>query len=252
MKLLTFARKTKEMAREILYGWYTKTLSAEELLACSGGSFTMIGANLDEYFPFCARRANLADIQRRQDGLPALVMEDDTWHFTPMGTEDALVCGCCRLRTAPGSGLVLSEQPRVTMLFHAEGEQIYLRHLHVSFPAADRKPRPYPFEEKENSYEYMGELAVAEKGAAFPELTKRQKKVLYYLTRGLPYHEIAGILRITPRTVRYYVTEIEKRLQVENRIQLIDMAFRRIRKYGGGGTDYQKHAGPETCTGRKI
>lgn len=42
--------KTKEMAREILYGWYTKTLSAEELLACSGGSFTMIGANLDEYF----------------------------------------------------------------------------------------------------------------------------------------------------------------------------------------------------------
>lgn len=128
MKLLTFARKTKEMAREILYGWYTKTLSAEELLACSGGSFTMIGANLDEYFPFCARRANLADIQRRQDGLPALVMEDDTWHFTPMGPEDALVCGCCRLRTAPGSGLVLSEQPRVTMLFHAEGEQIYLRH----------------------------------------------------------------------------------------------------------------------------
>lgn len=252
MKLLTFARKTKEMAREILYGWYTKTLSAEELLACSGGSFTMIGANLDEYFPFCARRANLADIQRRQDGLPALVMEDDTWHFTPMGTEDALVCGCCRLRTAPGSGLVLSEQPRVTMLFHAEGEQVLLRHMHISFASEAERLRHSLLPEREASYEYMGELAVAKSGAAFPELTRRQKMVLYYLTRGLPYHEIAGILRITPRTVRYYVTEIEKRLQVENRIQLIDMAFRRIRKYRGGGADYQKHAGPETGTGRKT
>lgn len=234
MKLLTFARKTKEMARNILYGWYTKTLSAEELLACSGGSFTMIGANLDEYFPFCARRANLADIQRRQDGLPALVIEDDTWHFTPMGPEDALMCGCCRLRTAPGSGLVLSEQPRVTMLFHAEGEQVLLRHMHISFASEAERLRHSLLPGKEASYEYMGEAAVEKEGAAFPELTRRQKLVLYYLTRGLPYHEIAGILQITPRTVRYYVTEIEKRLHVGTRIQLVDVAFHRIHEFRGG------------------
>ena len=241
MKLLTFARKTKEMARNILYGWYTKTLSAEELLACSGGSFTMIGANLDEYFPFCARRANLADIQRRQDGLPALVIEDDTWHFTPMGPEDALMCGCCRLRTAPGSGLVLSEQPRVTMLFHAEGEQVLLRHMHISFASEAERLRHSLLPGKEASYEYMGEAAVEKEGAAFPELTRRQKLVLYYLTRGLPYHEIAGILQITPRTVRYYVTEIEKRLHVGTRIQLVDVAFHRIHEFRGGGeTDSPK------------
>lgn len=234
MKLLTFARKAKALSREILYGWYMKTLSAEEILVRSGGSFTIIGANLDEYFPFCARRANLADMQRRQDNLPALVVEDDVWGFTPLGPEEALVCGCCRLRTVPGSGLVLSERPRMTLLFHAEGEQVLLRHMHISFASEAERLRHSLLPEREASYEYMGELAVAKSGAAFPELTRRQKMVLYYLTRGLPYHEIAGILRITPRTVRYYVTEIEKRLQVENRIQLIDMAFRRIRKYRGG------------------
>ncbi len=156
------------------------------------------------------------------------------WGFTPLGPEEALVCGCCRLRTVPGSGLVLSERPRMTLLFHAEGEQVLLRHMHISFASEAERLRHSLLPEREASYEYMGELAVAKSGAAFPELTRRQKMVLYYLTRGLPYHEIAGILRITPRTVRYYVTEIEKRLQVENRIQLIDMAFRRIRKYRGG------------------
>lgn len=234
MKLLTFARKAKALSREILYGWYMKTLSAEEILVRSGGSFTIIGANLDEYFPFLAQRDNLADMQRRQDNLPALVVEDDVWGFTPLGPEEALVCGCCRLRTVPGSGLVLSERPRMTLLFHAEGEQVLLRHMHISFASEAEKLRHSLLPEREASYEYMGELAVAKSGAAFPELTRRQKLVLYYLTRGLPYHEVAGILRITPRTVRYYVTEIEKRLQVENRIQLIDMAFRRIRKYRGG------------------
>lgn len=45
---------------------------------------------------------------------------------------------------------------------------------------------------------------------------------------------ISGILQITPRTVRYYVTEIEKRLHVGTRIQLVDMAFHRVNEYRGG------------------
>lgn len=48
---------------------------------------------------------------------------------------------------------------------------------------------------------------------------------------------ISGILQITPRTVRYYVTEIEKRLHVGTRIQLVDMAFHRVNEYRGGGED---------------
>lgn len=231
MKILLFSRKAKNLAREIIRGWYMKTLRAEQIIRCAGGSLTWIGANLEEYSLFPAQKGNTADLQRRQDKLPALTVEEDVWRFTPLGQDDALICGYCRLRTAPGSGLVLSEQPRITLLFHAEEDRIHLRHLHISFAAEPREILSRTSPEKESSYEYMGELAVQEQGKAFPELTRWQKKVLYYLTRGLNYRKIADILQITPRTVRYHITEAEKRLHAENRIQLIDLAFRRVREF---------------------
>lgn len=246
MKILLFSRKAKILAREIIRGWYMKTLSADQIIRCAGGSFTWIGANPEEYCLFPAQKENAADLQRRQDSLPALTVEDDTWHFTPLGQNDALICGCCRLRTAPGSGLVLSEQPRITLLFHAEGDCIRLRHLHISFAAEPRKPPSRASPEKGGSYEYMGELAVQEQGKAFPELTPRQKKVLYYLTRGLTYRKIADILQITPRTVRYHIIEAERRLHAENRIQLIDLAFRRIRAFRNNArSPVHKHGAPD-------
>lgn len=246
MKILLFSRKAKNLAREIIRGWYMKTLTVEQIIRCAGGSFTWIGANLEEYCLFPAQKGNTADLQRRQDSLPALTVEEDVWRFTPLGQGDALICGCCRLRTAPGSGLVLSEQPRITLLFHAEGDSILLRHLHISFAAETGTPPSCASPEKESSYEYMGELAVQEQGKAFPELTRRQKKILYYLTRGLTYRKIADILQITPRTVRYHITETEKRLHAENRIQLIDLAFRRIRAFRNNArSPVHKHGAPD-------
>lgn len=53
------------------------------------------------------------------------------------------------------------------------------------------------------------------------------------LAEGLSYRAIAEALQITPRTVRYYVAELCRRLGAENRAQLI-AATRKWRKRLGG------------------
>ena len=49
----------------------------------------------------------------------------------------------------------------------------------------------------------------------------KQRRVLYYLRSGMTYREIGEIMGISPRTVRYYVSELIQRFHVENRAQLL-------------------------------
>lgn len=227
MKLLIFCRRAKELARRVLHGWYEKSLAVEDLLAeADGGRFTWIGAGA-ERAGCCAAGPGLLDMQRAQDELPALTVEEETWHFQPLAPDAGLVFGRFRLATAPESGLVLSEQQRATFLFRAEGNAVRLCHVHISSPAGRKRRTLYAFEEPAVRRDYMGELAARRLGDRFPELTKRQVKVLCFLVQGLPYKEIADAMNITPRTVRYYVTEIERRLRVENRTLLIEEMLQR-------------------------
>ena len=227
MKLLIFCRRAKELARRVLHGWYEKSLAVEDLLAeADGGRFTWIGAGA-ERAGCCAAGPGLLDMQRAQDELPALTVEEETWHFQPLAPDAGLVFGRFRLATAPESGLVLSEQQRATFLFRAEGNAVRLCHVHISSPAGRKRRTLYAFEEPAVRRDYMGELAARRLGDRFPELTKRQVKVLCFLVQGLPYKEIADAMNITPRTVRYYVTEIERRLRVENRTLLIEEVLQR-------------------------
>ena len=227
MKLLIFCRKAKALASRALHGWYEKRLTVEDLLAeADGGRFTWIGAG-GAAVECCAAGPGFPGMQRAQDELPALLVEDENWRFQPLAPDTGLVIGRFRLTTIPESGLVLSEQQRATFLLRADGEAVRLCHIHISSPAGRKRRSLYAFDEPAARREYMGELAARRLAGRFPELTKRQVKVLCFLMQGLPYKEIADIMNITPRTVRYYVAEIERRLHAENRTLLIETVLQR-------------------------
>ncbi|MEJ5312425.1 MAG: response regulator [Anaerolineae bacterium] len=61
----------------------------------------------------------------------------------------------------------------------------------------------------------------APKSAAAPDLTPQQWDILRRVAEGIPYKEIAATLHITEQTVKYHMTQILTRLQVENRAQAI-------------------------------
>ena len=227
MKLLTFCRKAKALASRALHGWYEKRLTVEDLLAeADGGRFTWIGAG-GAAVECCAAGPDFPGMQRAQNELPALLVEDENWRFQPLAPDTGLVIGRFRLTTIPESGLVLSEQQRATFLLRADGEAVRLCHIHISSPAGRKRRSLYAFDEPAARREYMGELAARRLAGRFPELTKRQVKVLCFLMQGLPYKDIADAMNITPRTVRYYVTEIERRLHAENRTLLIETVLQR-------------------------
>ena len=84
----------------------------EDLLAeADGGRFTWIGAG-GAAVECCAAGPGFPGMQRAQDELPALLVEDENWRFQPLAPDTGLVIGRFRLTTIPESGLVLSEQQR--------------------------------------------------------------------------------------------------------------------------------------------
>jgi len=54
-----------------------------------------------------------------------------------------------------------------------------------------------------------------------PKLTSQQWDILRQVATGVPYREIAAAMHITEQTVKYHMTQILTRLQVENRAQAI-------------------------------
>lgn len=55
-------------------------------------------------------------------------------------------------------------------------------------------------------------------------LTPRQEEVLTYIAGGLTYKKVAERLGVSDRTVKFHMTEILERLQLENRAQAIAYA----------------------------
>ncbi len=55
-------------------------------------------------------------------------------------------------------------------------------------------------------------------------LTPRQEEVLTFIAEGLTYKQVAERLGVSDRTVKFHMTEILERLQLENRAQAIAYA----------------------------
>jgi len=57
-------------------------------------------------------------------------------------------------------------------------------------------------------------------------LNPRQRRILTLVAEGLSYKEVGARLRVSPRTVKYHMSEIVQRLHLDNRAQLLAYAGR--------------------------
>lgn len=57
------------------------------------------------------------------------------------------------------------------------------------------------------------------------KLSKRQSECLYYLLRGKSAVAIAKILKLSPKTVEYYIDEIKNKMRCRNKAELIEKAI---------------------------
>jgi DNA-binding NarL/FixJ family response regulator len=57
-------------------------------------------------------------------------------------------------------------------------------------------------------------------------LTARQTEVLTLISQGLPYKEAGARLGLSPRTIKYHMTEIMQQLHLQNRAQVLAYAGR--------------------------
>ena len=69
--------------------------------------------------------------------------------------------------------------------------------------------------------DYFSHLESPSGGAAFPELTEREREVLGLIAQGLNNAEIASRLTLSRKTVRNHVSNILNKLQVADRSQAI-------------------------------
>ncbi len=78
---------------------------------------------------------------------------------------------------------------------------------------------------------FLAEATPSAERAAFPELTDREREVLYLLAQGLSNQEVADRMGISLKTARNHVSNILARLQVADRTE----AVARARAAGLGG-----------------
>ena len=71
-----------------------------------------------------------------------------------------------------------------------------------------------------------GMLRGADSGSAMgPELTTRQREVLQLLAEGHTVKDIAGKLRISPRTVEFHKGQIMEQLNLHSTVELVKYAM---------------------------
>ena len=71
----------------------------------------------------------------------------------------------------------------------------------------------------------FAQTAAAQKPAAnqpeFSDLTAREEQILAHVSVGATNKEIARTLKISDKTVKYYMTNIMQKLQVRNRVEAV-------------------------------
>lgn len=65
------------------------------------------------------------------------------------------------------------------------------------------------------------EAAIASVPLGEDEITQRQAEVLSLVARGLTYREVGARLYLSPRTVKYHMAEIMRKLHLQNRAQVL-------------------------------
>lgn len=53
-------------------------------------------------------------------------------------------------------------------------------------------------------------------------LTQREREVLHFLSKGMTYKEISGMIEVSPETVKKHLKNIYKKLKVQNKIEALN------------------------------
>ncbi|MBE0446647.1 MAG: response regulator transcription factor [Actinobacteria bacterium] len=121
---------------------------------------------------------------------------------------------------------IFSIDPTIAMIF-ATAHDSYMREAFEVY-AFDYLVKPFNLDRIRQTLSRIKEIKAKERGdgssATQPitnRLTGREKQILRLLKRGLPYKEIAAELNITIKTVESHVTKIFRKLQCNDRFELI-------------------------------
>jgi DNA-binding NarL/FixJ family response regulator len=86
------------------------------------------------------------------------------------------------------------------------GKQFFQQRIHEDRPAADAAPSP-------------------EEDAQEPLLTRREREVLQYISRGLTNKQIAGVLSLSPNTINTHRANIMQKLEKHDTAGLVRYAL---------------------------
>lgn len=223
--LARWGEEAKARTKKYIGGFYGKRISPRDIAeGASRKAFSWIGASRGEFFPDGEEAIRFFSRQWDFGEVPLIHMDNDRYAVQPVGERALLVLCECRLRTAPETGLLLSEMQRCTFLYAVEDDQLRLVHIHASNPWQMIQAREkFANIQGRGNYEYMQELVAEKKLGGIGAISRRQREVLNLLKQGRTYQEIAEVMNITPRTVRYHVSELLIKFHAENKTQLLAM-----------------------------
>ena len=189
---------------------------AELLRGADDVDFSWIGTDRKECFDGPETLIRWWDREQKDTDRPRLRVTDLVMDAQAAGESAAAVLAAWRL-TGDGT----ARRGRGTFVYRLRAGRWLLAHVHLSQPwALVWGGERFPVTAARMNSEYLA--AVRQEETPLPaDVPAKQRRVLRRLRQGLTYKEIGEVLGISPRTVRYYVSELIHRFHVENKVQLL-------------------------------
>lgn len=210
------------IADTLFHGFYEKTIHPKHFDQwISHENFSWVGACEGEVYTSFKEAIEAYSHQRDMKEVPIMRVGKISYLEQPVSPHVFLLVCLVPLRLSLEETL-LQENQRCTMVFKETDEGLRIVHIHTSNPWSlmpDKKV--FPIAVARANYELFHTRLAEAKLTAYPDLSDRQKVILELLTQGKTYNAIAEILSITPRTVRYHVSELLAKFQVATKSELL-------------------------------
>lgn len=188
---------------------------AELLRGADDVDFSWIGADRKECFDGPETLIRWWDREQKDTDRPRLRVTDLVMDAQAAGESATAELAAWRLT---GNGNACRQ--RGTFVYRLRAGRWLLSHVHISQPwALVWGDESFPVTAARMNGEYLA--ALREETPLPADVPAKQRRVLRRLRQGLTYKEIGEVLGISPRTVRYYVSELIHRFHVENKAQLL-------------------------------
>lgn len=212
-----------QISEAMTRGFYEKTIHPKEVIDfVDTKNFSWIGAAEGEIYLSWDDALTAFSHQRDMKEIPLIHVGKGKYTAQAIAEDTFLVISEIPLSTPPESGLVLAEKQRCSMIFRLKDNHLKIVHIHTSNPWTSMKNEGrFPKTVGRNNYEYLQQLVANKKLEHFPDLSNRQRLILELMSQGKTYNAIAEALSISPRTVRYHVSELFIKFKVKNKAELL-------------------------------